>query len=109
MRVHVHKDQLGFEASESELLNNPEGIVGTLMANNAYEINEEEETIRSKFWLAGTSQKITTTMPIMKNKGCYTLNKDNVKFLLPVEDLRQDSLFDVKEVSPKMIVTAVEK
>ncbi|CAG5089669.1 Oidioi.mRNA.OKI2018_I69.PAR.g12298.t1.cds [Oikopleura dioica] len=109
MRVHVHKDQLGFEASESEQLNNPEGIVGTLMANNAYEINEEEETIRSKFWLAGTSQKITTTMPIMKNKGCYTLSKDNVKFLLPVEDLRQDSLFDVKEVSPKMIVTAVEK
>ena len=109
MRVHVHKNQLGFEVSESELLKKPKGIVGNLMASDAYTINENEDTIRSKFWLPGTSQQITTTMPIVKKKGCYTLDKNNVKFLLPVEDLKRDSLFEKREISPKMIISAVEK
>ncbi|CBY07260.1 unnamed protein product [Oikopleura dioica] len=109
MRVHVHKNQLGFEVSESELLNEPKGIVGTLMAGDAYTIDEIKDTIKSKFWLPGTSQQITTTMPIVKKKGCYTLDKNNVKFLLPVEDLKRPSLFEIREVSPKMIIPAVEK
>jgi len=109
MRVHVHKNQLGFEVSESELLNKPKGIVGTLMAADAYTIDENEDTIKSKFWLPGTSQQITTTMPIVKKKGCYTLDKNNVKFLLPVEDLKRDSLFEMREINPKMIISAVEK
>jgi len=109
MRVHVHKNQLGFEVSESELLSAPSGIVGTLMATEAYTIDENADSIKSKFWLPGTSQKIMTTMPIVKKKGCFTLDKNNVKFLIPVEDLRRTSLLERKKVNPKMIVPAVEK